>query len=102
MSRHQFRGGISSTLAELDIDTSRLSGGGGADYPYLFWQIQLGIFPQKAPHTDYAFRTAEAQLYFLPGHKIADARPMILHRVLRGYHEHPGDEYLNFEFPLDP
>ena len=101
MSRHQFRGDIRETLAELDIDISRLSGGGGADYPFLSWQLQLSIFPIKSPFTDYAFRTVEAQLSFMPGQKIADARPMTLNRMLRGYQDFPGDEYLNFEFPLD-
>src|SRR5437762_1389405 len=43
MSRHQFRGGVRETIAELDIDISRLSGGGGADYPFLSWQLQLRL-----------------------------------------------------------
>jgi hypothetical protein len=101
MSRRQFSGSMSRTIAELEIDVSRLSGNGGADYPCLWWQLQLALISQKAPQTDYAFRSVAAQLYFSTGQKIADARPISLHRVIQGYQDYWGDEYLNFEFPLN-
>ncbi len=101
MSRYQFRGGVSGTLAELDIDTSRLWGTGGVEYPNLYWQMRLGLLPQNSPHIDYAFRTVESQLYLPPGQKIADARPITLHRVIHGYQQFSGEEHPIFEFPLD-
>jgi hypothetical protein len=101
MSRKHFNSGMGRSLAELDMDISRLCGNGGADYPHLMWQLQLALVPQKAPQTDYAFRSVAAQLYFATGQKIADARPFSLDRVIRGYQAYWGDEYLNFEFPLD-
>jgi hypothetical protein len=42
-----------------------------------------------------------AQLYFSTGQKIADSRPISLNRVIQGHQAYWGDEYLNFEFPLD-
>lgn len=102
MSRHQFRGGVSGTLAELEIDISRLWANGTADYSYLSWPMEIHLLPQKSPHTGYAFRTAGAQLYLLPGQKIADARPVTVHRVIQGHQDYYGSEHPVFEFPLDP
>jgi len=101
MSRHHFNSSMGRSLAELDLDVERLSGSGGADYPHLVWQLQLVLLPQKAPQTDYAFRSASAQLYFSAGQKIADARPISLSRVVEGHQAYLGSEYLNLEFPLD-
>jgi hypothetical protein len=101
MSRKQFSGNTGRAIAELDIDASKLSGSGGADYPHLIWQLQLALIPQKTPQTDYAFRSVTAQLYFTAGQKIADARPIPLNRVIQGHQDYWGEEYLNFEFPLD-
>jgi hypothetical protein len=101
MSRRQFSGGMSRTFAELDMDVSRLHGTGGPDYPHLYWQAQLALLPQKSPLNDYAFRPVTAQLFFSPGQKIADARPIVLHRLIHGHQTFWGEEYLNFEFPLD-
>ncbi len=78
MSRKHFSGGISRTIAELDIDVSRLSGNGGADYPHLFWQLELALQSPKTPLIDYALRSVAAQIYFAAGQKIADARPTSL------------------------
>ncbi len=78
-----------------------MSGNGGSDYPHLFWQLELALQPPKTPQSDYAFRSVAAQLYFTTGHKIADARPISLHRVIHGYQAYAGSEYLNLEFPLD-
>jgi hypothetical protein len=101
MSRHHFNSSMGRSLAELDLDVERLCGNGGADYPHLVWQLQLALLPQKAPQTDYAFRSASAQLYFSAGQKIADARPISLSRVIQGHQAYLGSEYLNLEFPLD-
>lgn len=101
MSRKQFSGGINRTIAELDIDVSRLSGNGGADYPHLFWQLEMPLQSPKSPLNDYALRSVAAQIYFATGQKITDARPMLLDRVIHGYQTYAGSEYLNFEFPLD-
>jgi hypothetical protein len=101
MSRKQFNSSTGYTMADLDLDVSRLSGGGGADYPCLNWQLQMGLHAQKKPLVDYAFRTAMAQLHFANGPKFADARPYSINRVVYGFQQHWGDEYLNFEFPLD-
>jgi hypothetical protein len=101
MSRKQFNNSMGGATAELDIDVSRLCGTGGAEYPHLAWQLQLALTSRKALQTDYAFRSVTAQLYFSGGQKIADARPISLHRVIRGHQAYWGDEYLNFEFPLD-
>lgn len=101
MSRKQFSGWTGRAIAELDIDASKLCGYGGADYPQLMWQLQLALVPQKAPQIDYAFRSVTAQLYFAAGQKIADARPISLNRVIQGHQDYWGEEYLNFEFPLD-
>jgi len=101
MSRKQFNNNMGGAIAELDIDVSKLCGTGGAEYPYLVWQLQLALTPRKAVQTDYAFRSVTAQLYFSGGQKIADARPISLHRVIQGHQAYWGDEYLNFEFPLD-
>lgn len=101
MSRHQFNSSMGSTIAELDIDVSRLSGIGGADYPHLWWQLQLVFIPQKAPHTDLALRLVTAQIHIPNGHKIADAHPLPLRRLIQGHQAHWGDEWLNFSFPLD-
>jgi hypothetical protein len=92
---------MGGSLAELDLDVERLCGSGGADYPHLVWQLQLALMPQKTPQTDYAFRSVTAQLYFSTGHKIADARPISLSRVVHGHQAYLGSEYLNFEFSLD-
>ena len=67
MSRKQFSGNTGRAIAELDIDASKLSGSGGADYPHLIWQLQLALIPQKTPQTDYAFRSVTDQLYFAAG-----------------------------------
>jgi hypothetical protein len=101
MNRKHFNSGMGRTLAELDIDVSRLSGNGGADYPHLMWQLELALQPTKTPQSDYAFRSVAAQLYFATGQKIADAWPISLHRVIRGYQTYAGSEYLNLEFPLN-
>ena len=101
MSLRQFNSGTGYTLADLDLDVSRLSGSGGADYPCLNWQLKMCLHAQKRPLIDYAFRSAMAQLYFTNGPKIADARPYPINRVIYGFQQHWGDEYLNFEFPLD-
>ena len=101
MSRKQFSGGISRTIAELDIDVSRLAGNGGADYPHLFWQLEMALQPPKTPLNDYALRSVAAQLYLATGLKITDARPLSLDRVIHGFQTYAGSEYLNFEFPLD-
>lgn len=101
MSRKQFTGWKGRAIADLDIDASKLHGYGGADYPHLMWQLQLALTPQKTPQTDYAFRSVTAQLYFSTGGKIADARTILLNRVIQGHQDHWGEEYLNFEFPLD-
>ena len=101
MSRKQFSTGMGRTLAELDIDVSRLSGSGGADYPHLNWQLEMALHSPKTPLNDYALRTVTAQLYFATGPKIADARPISLHRVIHGYQTYAGSDYLNLEFPLD-
>jgi hypothetical protein len=101
MSRKQFNNSMGGATVELDIDVSRLCGTGGAEYPHLVWQLQLALTPRKALQTDYAFRSVTAQLYFSGGQKIADARPISLHRVIQGHQAYWGDEYLNFEFPLD-
>lgn len=101
MSRHHFNTGMGRTIAELDIDVSRLSGNGGADYPHLFWQLEMTLQSPKSPLNDYALRSVAAQIYFAAGQKIADARPMSLQRVIHGYQTYAGSEYLNLEFPLD-
>ncbi len=101
MSRKHFSGGISRTIAELDIDVSRLSGNGGADYPHLWWQLELALQSPKTPFNDYALRSVAAQLYLASGPKIADARPLSLGLVIHGYQSHGSTECLNFEFPLD-
>ena len=101
MSRKHFSSGTGRTLAELDIDVSRLSGNGGADYPHLMWQLEMVLQPPRTPLNDYAFRSATAQIYFANGPKIADARPISLHRIVHGYQTYAGSEYLNWEFPLD-
>ena len=101
MSLRQFNSGTGYTLADLDLDVSRLSGSGGADYPCLNWQLKMCLHAQKRPLIDYAFRSAMAQLYFTNGPKIADARPYPINRVIYGFQQHWGDEYLNLEFPLD-
>ena len=101
MSRKHFNSGMGRTLAELDIDVSRLTGSGGADYPQLSWQLEMALQAPKTPLNDYALRTVTAQLYFATGPKIADARPISLHRVIHGYQTYAGSDYLNLEFPLD-
>ncbi len=103
MSRHYFRSGMDRNFAELEIDVSRLSGSGSADYPQLYWQLELHLDAPKTPQFDYAFRTVAAQLYFATGTgcKIADARPIFLDRVIPGHLTHSLTEYLSFEFPLD-
>ena len=101
MSRKQFSGSMGRTIAELNVDASKLSGYGGADYPQLWWQLQLALIPQKTPHNDYAFRLVTAQLYLSAGQKIADARPIPMDRVIQGHQDYWGGEYLNFEFPLE-
>jgi len=101
MSRRQFNTGMGRTLAELDIDVSRLSGNGGVDYPHLFWQLEMPLQSPKTPLNDYALRSVAAQIYFTTGPKIADARPVSLHRIIHGYQPYAGSEYLNLEFPLD-
>lgn len=101
MSRKHFNTGTGRMLAELDLDVSRLSGNGGAEYPHLFWQLEMMLQPPKTPFNDYALRSAAAQLYFAPGPKITDARPTALHRVIHGFQTYAGNEYLHFEFPLD-
>jgi hypothetical protein len=88
------------TFAELDINVSRLHGMGGADYPQLRWQTELAFLNHPAPQNDYAFRTVSAQLYSLH-QKIADSRPIFLHRIIRGRDAYLGNELLDFEFPLD-
>jgi len=102
MSRRHFQSSLPRNFVELDIDPSRLAGSGNADYPQLFWQMQMPLDTPKTPQTDYAFRTANAQLYFAtgPGQKIADARPLSLNRVIPGHLNHSITEHLNFEFPL--
>jgi hypothetical protein len=99
MSRRHFSG-MSSTIAELEIDVSRLTGAGGANYPQLWWQLRMSLLPQKAPHTDFALRSAAAQIWSANGEKIADSHSLILDRVIRGYQSYWGEEYLSFEFPL--
>jgi hypothetical protein len=102
MSRKQFSGGgMNRTVVELDVDTSRICGTGGADYPALYWQAQLSISRPNAPLTDYIFRIVQAQLWLQPGSKIADARTIVLGRIMYGFQNYDADEYLNFEFPLD-
>ncbi len=102
MSRRHFSGGMDHLSAELDLDVSRLSGNGGADYPHLWWQLEMALQPSKSPVHDYALRSATAQLFLLPtGQKIADAHPIPLHRVVHGFQSHAGTEYLTLEFPLD-
>lgn len=101
MSRKQFTGWTGRTIAELDVDASKLSGYGGADYPHLMWQLQMSLTPQKMPQTDFAFRFVAAQLYLSTGLRIANARPIFLNRVIQGHRDYWGNEYLNFEFPLD-
>jgi hypothetical protein len=101
MSSVQLRSNLSHTLAEVDIDVSRLHGVGGIDYPFLYWQLQLAWLPQPTTALDYVLRAAEARLTIPPGHRITDARPVMLHRIIRGRHAHQAEEYLNFEFPLD-
>lgn len=103
MSRRYFQSSLPRNFVELDIDPSRLAGSGNADYPQLFWQMEMLLDAPKTPQTDYAFRSANAQLYFAtgPGLKIADARPLSLDRVLPGHLDRSLTEYLSFEFPLD-
>lgn len=102
MSRQQFSNGIGNALVELDIEASRLCGGGGAEYPYLHWQLQLSFIPRKGIQCDYAFRLATAQLHCCQtGQKISDAHPVFLHRVIHSHQSYWGDEYLHFEFPLN-
>lgn len=101
MSRRHFNNSMGRAVAELDIDASRMSGNGGADYPHLVWQLELALHPPKAPLNDYALRSASAQIYLAAGPKIADSRAISLHRVIYGHQSYAGSEYLNFEFPLD-
>jgi HEPN domain-containing protein len=102
MRRH-FQSSLPRNFVELDIDPSRLAGSGNADYPQLSWQMEMPLDAPKTPQTDYAFRAANAQLYFATGPclKIADARPLSLDRVIPGHLNHSITEYPNFEFPLD-
>jgi hypothetical protein len=103
MSEHYFQGSLPRNFVALAIDPSRLAGGGNSEYPQLSWQIGMRLDAPQTPQVDYAFRAANAQLYFAtgPSHKIADARPLTLNRVLSGEINLSIGEYLNFEFPLD-
>lgn len=101
MSRKHFSNNTGHVIGELDVDESRISGSGGAEYPYLYWQMELAMQLPKTPLSDYALRSVTAHLSFTAGQKIADARPLLLHRVIHGYHKHAGNEYLYLEFPLD-
>jgi hypothetical protein len=100
MSRYQFQSNINS-LVELDVDTNRVCGSGGADYPFLYWQMELLFSPRRSPHNDYALRHVDAQLHFPSAQKIADARPIVMNRIIRGPNAQPFGEWLTFEFPLD-
>jgi hypothetical protein len=83
MRRH-FSNNIGRVIDGLDIDESCMSRSGGADYPYLLWQVELALQLPKAPLGDYAVRSVSAELTFAPGQKIADARPLLLRRVIHG------------------
>jgi hypothetical protein len=103
MSRHHFQSSLPRNFVELEIEPSRLVGNGSVDYPQLSWQMEMPLDAPKTPQTDYAFRAANAQLYFATGSglKIADARPLALNRHLPGHLDFSLTEHLNFEFPLD-
>jgi hypothetical protein len=101
MSRFQFRSGGGNSVVEVEIDPARMWGNNNAAYPYLSWQMELRFFRSNAVHTDHVFRKLEAQLYILPGKKIADARPVTLNYIQRGYYPQEGGETPTLEFPMD-
>jgi hypothetical protein len=100
MSRHQFRGNLRNTIAELELDTSRVHGAGGIDFPHLRWQTGLNILNDRPPDHDYGFRSITASLY-TPNLKIAEASPIYLHQVAHSDQKFQGSELVDFEFPLD-
>jgi hypothetical protein len=102
MSRRQITlGGY--TFAELQIDEIRLSGGGGPDFPYLHWQIEMTVPQLREAAKDFALRVAVAELRIKSnGLKIATSRPYFLTRVIRGFFQYGSQEYLNLEFPVSP
>lgn len=99
MSHPQFSGSASGMLIELDKNTSNIWGSGNLSYPYIGWQVPVFVSFHEKQSKQYAFRAATAQLQ-LNQRKIADARPLLMDRMIRPGQSR-GNEYLNLEFPVD-